>query len=101
MVEAEVDVEEGWAREVEDRWEDEADILESYRVYNRFRIAGNEDSWPTLLNVVVAWVPYWTASRGHVSAHHSVHQFIAQRSSSQDFNVMNEHPNAEACSLIT
>ena len=43
MVEADVDVEEGWAREVEGRWEDEADILESYRVFNRFRIVGNDD----------------------------------------------------------
>ena len=43
MVEAEVDVEEGWAREVEGRWENGADILESHRV-TRVRIVGDDDS---------------------------------------------------------
>ena len=63
IVEAEIEVEEGWEREeVEGRWEDDADILESYKV-SRIQLVGDDDSWLTLMSVVVAC---WTASRSHV-----------------------------------
>ena len=47
-------MEEVWEREeVEGRWEDGADILESYKV-SRIQLVGDDDSWLTLMSVIVA-----------------------------------------------
>ena len=54
IVEAEVEVEEGCEREeVEGRWEDGWDILQSYKV-SRIQLVGDDDSWLTLISVIVA-----------------------------------------------
>ena len=68
-VEAEVDVEEGWAREVEGRWEDGADILESHRV-SKVRIVMMTLAYS--IECCCCLAPRWTASGGHVG----VHQFV-------------------------
>ena len=78
MVEADVEVEEGWAREVEGRRDDDADILESYRV-SKVQLVGDDDSWPTLLSAIVALMPCWNTSEGHASEHHIVYKLLAQR----------------------
>ena len=54
IVEAEVELEEGCEREeVEGRWEDGGDILQSYKV-SRIQLVGDDDSWLTLISVIVA-----------------------------------------------